>query len=268
MAVSADERAALVRFAETTVRAAGAVTLPHFRSGTHIDNKLSDGFDPVTEADRGAEQVIRDAIEQAYPAHGILGEEFGHKPGNGLTWVIDPIDGTRAFMSGMLHWGVLLGLFDGEEAIVGAMYQPYVDECFSGDGDTAWFTRGHARRTMHTSTCTTLDQATLATTGPNWFKGNAVEQFERLRSATRMTRLGGDCYVHAMVAMGGVDIGTDASLNPYDIAALIPIIRGAGGVITTYDGGNAAMGGTVLASANNTLHQRALDLIQQTGESP
>lgn len=262
VAVSESERAAYLAFAMRTARLAGAATLPYFRADIEIENKLSDGrFDPVTQADKSAETAIRRAIEEEYPEHGIMGEEFGFQSGCGLTWVIDPIDGTRAFMSGMLHWGVLLGLFDGEEPILGVMYQPYTDELFAGDGSEAYLYRGGVVRRLTTGDCSTLDGAVLATTGPNWFKGEEAAKFEALRDAARMCRYGGDCYLFAMVAMGYVHIGTDGNLNPYDILPLVPIIRGAGGVVTTYDGGNPSLGGTILASANAELHELALSLI-------
>ena len=264
VSVSAAQKAEFLAFAARTVRAAGAATLSFFRADVDIQNKRDDGgFDPVTEADKAAEAIIRDAINSAYPSHGILGEEFGFQSGNGLTWVIDPIDGTRAFMSGMLHWGVLLGLFDGETPIVGVMYQPYTDELFLGDGEQAWFDRGDTRQVMHTSACTEISDAVLATTGFDWFADEARAQFERLREGARLCRLGGDCYIYGVVAMGYIHLGTDAQLNSYDIQALIPIVRGAGGVVTTYAGGDPSMGGSVLASANATLHAQALELINR-----
>jgi histidinol phosphatase-like enzyme (inositol monophosphatase family) len=262
VSVSAADKAAFLTFAAQTVKAAGAVTLPYFRADITVQNKLSDGrFDPVTEADKAAETVIRDALARTYPSHGVFGEEFGHISGNGLTWVIDPIDGTRAFMSGMLHWGVLLALFDGETPILGAMYQPYTDELFVGDGEQAFFTRGAEHRRLRTSSCEDVSQAVLATTGIDWFADRERAQFDRLRAQAQLCRVGGDCYIYGIVAMGYVHLGTDASLNPYDIQALIPIVQGAGGVVTTYEGGNASMGGAVLASANPTLHAKALDLL-------
>lgn len=264
VSVSAAQRAEFLAFAARTVKAAGAATLPFFRADVDIQNKRGDGgFDPVTEADKAAETIVRDAIGNSYPAHGILGEEFGYQSGNGLTWVIDPIDGTRAFMSGMLHWGVLLGLFDGDTPIVGVMYQPYTDELFLGDGEQAWFERGDTRQAMHTSPCAEISEAVLATTGFDWFADEELAQFERLREGARLCRLGGDCYIYGVVAMGYIHLGTDGSLNPYDIQALVPIVQGAGGVVTTYDGGNPSMGGSVLASANPALHAQALDLINR-----
>ena len=264
VSVSAADQAGFLDFAGRTAKAAGAITLPYFRADVEIENKLTNGgFDPVTEADKKAEAVIREAIRREFPTHGIYGEEFGYESGNGLTWVIDPIDGTRAFMSGMLHWGVLLGLFDGDTPIVGAMYQPYTDELFIGDGEEAALIRGSTRRKLSTSSCNNLSNSVLATTAFDWFSASERVQFDRLRDETKMCRLGGDCYIYAAVAMGFIDLGTDADLNAYDIQALIPIIRGAGGVVTTYDGGNPSMGGAVIASANPALHKLALDQLSR-----
>ena len=148
--VTTAARSEYLEFAKVVARDAGAVILPYFRTnadGMKLENKAQDGFDPVTRADREAEQLIRQRISETYPDHGIYGEEFGLQAGNGLTWVIDPIDGTRAFMSGMLHWGVLLALFDGENPIVGVLYQPYTDELFFGDGVIGGYPAPRARAT-------------------------------------------------------------------------------------------------------------------------
>ena len=263
VSVNQAQKAQFLEFAGKTARLAGAQTLRFFRVNTDVANKRTDGhFDPVTEADRTAERTIREAIERAFPSHGIFGEEYGHKPGNGLTWVIDPIDGTRAFMAGMLHWGVLLALFDGETPIVGAMYQPCTDELFLGDGETTHLVRGQDKRVLRTSTCEDLSSAMLATTGYDWFSAEDLTRFERLKSSVQLYRLGGDCYLYGAVAMGSVHVGTDASLNAYDIQALIPIVVGAGGVVTTYDGDNASMGGAVVATANPVLHKQVLAVLQ------
>ncbi len=263
--VNQAQKAQFLEFAGKTARLAGAQTLRFFRVNTDVENKRTDGhFDPVTEADRTAERTIREAIERTFPSHGIYGEEYGHKSGNGLTWVIDPIDGTRAFMAGMLHWGVLLALFDGETPIVGAMYQPFTDELFLGDGETTRLVRGQDERVLRTSTCEDLSSAMLATTGYDWFSAEDLTRFEHLKSSVQLYRLGGDCYLYGAVAMGSVHVGTDASLNAYDIQALIPIVAGAGGVVTTYDGGNASMGGAVVATANPVLHKQVLAVLQTT----
>jgi myo-inositol-1(or 4)-monophosphatase len=260
--VSDDQRGVFLDFAVGAAIEAGSTILPYFRSETVVENKLEGrGFDPVTEADKAAELILRERISAEFPAHGICGEEFGLEVGNGLTWVIDPIDGTRAFMSGMLHWGLLLGLFDGERPVVGVMYQPYTEELWCGDGQMAEFRRHGAVRPLRTRACHEISDAVLTTTSPNYFKGEEGDAFRQLESQAKLSKYGGDCYIYGMLAMGFVDLATDGTLNPYDIQGLIPIIEGAGGVVTTYDGGNPSLGGTVLASGNQTLHERALEVL-------
>jgi myo-inositol-1(or 4)-monophosphatase len=262
IAVSADHKTEYLGFARSAARAAGDAILPYFRSRMQVTNKLSgQGFDPVTLADQAGERVIRAAIEDAYPDHGIFGEEFGLKSGNGLTWVIDPIDGTRAFMTGMLHWGVLLALFDGEQPIVGVMYQPYTDELFSGDNESAWYERAGESQSLVTSACRRVDEACLSTTGIDWLPASKQGRFRQLSQATKLTKMGGDCYLFGMLAMGSLDLGVEAGLNAYDIQALMPIVRGAGGVVTDWEGGNPSLGGTVLASATQALHSDAMTLL-------
>jgi myo-inositol-1(or 4)-monophosphatase len=262
VSVSDQLRGELLEFAVGAAVKAGGETLPFFRTSVVVENKRDDGrFDPVTEADKAAELVLRDLIRERYPEHGIYGEEFGVETGNGLTWVIDPIDGTRAFMSGMLHWGLLLGLFDGQRPIVGVMYQPYTGEIWSGDGRSATFRRGTEVRSLQTRDCESLADAVLATTTPVIFEGEERAGFQRLERSVKLTRYGGDCYLYGMLAMGYVDLATDATLKPYDIQGLIPIIEGAGGVVSTYAGENPSLGGTVLAAGSKRLHEVALRVI-------
>jgi myo-inositol-1(or 4)-monophosphatase len=253
------------RFALELAERAGRATLPHFRAEVAIHDKGTRGrFDPVTEADREAERIIRDGVEQAYPEHGILGEEFGHRPGNGLTWVVDPIDGTRAFMTGMLHWGVLLALFDGEKPVLGVMHQPFTGETFYGTNDTAYYRRGGSERPLRARGCASLQDAVLTTTSPKLFRrAEDRAAFDRLEGAVKLSKYGGDCYIYAMLAMGFVDLAADSDLNPYDIQALMPIIRGAGGVVSTVAGGDASMGGFVLASGSRELHTLALECMMR-----
>lgn len=263
--VSDAERSAYLDFARNAARLAGDAILPFFRSPLVVENKLDgDRFDPVTEGDRAAESVLRRLIDQRFPAHGVLGEEYGHKTGSGLTWVIDPIDGTRAFMSGMLHWGLLLGLFDGEEPIVGVMYQPFTKELWSGDARSAWLQRdGGSLQRIHTRNTAKLGDATLGTTNPNLIAaGDDRDRYFKLERRVRLARYGGDCYVYAAVAMGFMDIGLDGGLQPYDVLGLIPIIHGAGGVVTNWAGQTASFGGNVLAAGSPELHQRALAILQ------
>lgn len=258
--LSDQERVDLLEFAVALGVKAGEATLPYFRGPVEIENKLADGrFDPVTQADTAAEKVIRSEIERLYPTHGVYGEEFGYQPGNGLTWVIDPVDGTRSFMSGLLHWGLLLALFDGQRPVLGVMYQPYTREIFCGDGRSAEFRCGSVVRSLKTRRCSELQDAVLATTSPRLFESREdLAGFKELENRSKLTRYGGDCYIYAMLAMGYIDLATDAQLKPYDIQALIPIIEGAGGAVSTYEGGDACMGGTVLAAGSPALLSTAL----------
>lgn len=244
---------------------AGQATLKHFRTSVSVSNKAEAGaFDPVTEADKLCETIIRDGLAQQFPDYRIVGEEFGGEVGEGMTWVIDPIDGTRSYMSGMLHWGVLLGLYDGLEPVFGAMYQPFTDELFFGDGKTAQYQRGQVSQDLNVSSCDSLAMATLATTGPEMFGSVAeLEAFEAVRAAARQVRYGGDCYLYSLIAMGHIDLGIEAGLQPYDIAALIPIIRGAGGVISGWQGESPSMGGRIVAAGDGRVHDAALERLSR-----
>jgi myo-inositol-1(or 4)-monophosphatase len=262
-AVSLQNRELFLDAAIEFARAAGDVILPHFRNDPVVDNKLTDGgYDPVTVADKAAEAVIRDGIERRFPTHSIYGEEFGHRIGDGLTWVIDPIDGTRAFMTGMVHWGVLIALFDGESPLLGVMYQPFTDELFAGTNESASYRRGRERRALRVRACATVADSVLASTSPQVF-GDGAEQagFRALRRRVKLARWGGDCYQYCMLAMGYVDVVVEAGLQPYDVQALMPIVRGAGGVMTTWDGGDASMGGRVIASGDTRVHREAMAIL-------
>lgn len=258
------QRAEYLDFACRLAERAGESILPFFRQSPAIDNKMDGGYDPVTEADRAAERAMREAIRERYPTHGILGEEFGHEPGDGLTWVLDPIDGTRGFVMGLLHWGTLVALFDGERPVVGVIRQPFLGETFLGDGHTATFRQGSATRPLRTRPCARLEDALAGTTAPDLFKTSEQRaSFARIRDRVRGMRYGTDCYLYAMLAMGQADLVIESSLNPYDVRALIPVVEGAGGVITDWNGGNPAMGGNVLATGDPKLHELALAVLQR-----
>ena len=243
--------------------AAGQAALKYFRQPLSVSNKATGGhFDPVTEADREAEHIIRDGLAKSFPDHRIVGEEFGGELGDGLTWVIDPIDGTRSFMSGMLHWGILLGLYDGVEPVFGAMHQPFTGEFFFGDNAQAEYWRDGAKRALRVRPCASLEQVTLASTGPEFLAPPELAAFSRLQAKCRQVRFGGDCYLYALVAMGQLDLGVEAGLNAYDIAALIPIVRGAGGIVTDWQGNSAALGGRVIAAGDARAHALALEVLQ------
>ena len=258
--VSPEERAEYLDFAIALAAKAGEVILPQFRRPLAIESKDSaTGYDPVTEADHGAELVMRDAIRQRYPAHGILGEEFGYRPGEGLTWVLDPIDGTRGFVMGLLHWGTLVALFDGQRPVVGAIRQPVLDETFAGDGSRAVFIRDGETRPLVARPCPDLGAALAGTTTPDMFRtAREQEALDRIERAVRGMRYGTDCYLYAMLAMGHADLVLETRLKPYDVQALIPVVEGAGGVITDWRGGNPAMGGDVLAAGDPRVHEQAL----------
>ncbi|MEQ1888249.1 MAG: histidinol-phosphatase [Alphaproteobacteria bacterium] len=255
----------LIDFAGTLADAAGAVILPHFRAPLDIANKKNDGkFDPVTIADRDAEQIIRERIMKAYPGHGILGEEFGHAPGSSnLTWCIDPIDGTRAFIMGVPQWGVLIGLHDGASPLLGVMDQPFTGERFTGSRLGANVSRNGKSTPLRSRACATLAGAVLTTTHPDAFgKKSEHDAYLRVAAHTRMHRYGGDCYSYAMLAHGLIDLVIETALQPYDIQALIPIITAAGGIITNWRGGPADQGGQVIAAGDARMHALALELLK------
>ncbi len=267
ISITEAEKRRYLQLALVAAERAGAAALPYFRAGTQAQDKGGGAgagrkFDPVTEADRAAERVIREHLGEACPSHGLYGEEFGFVDGDGLTWVIDPIDGTRGFVTGMLHWGVLLALFDGETPVLGVMRQPFVGETFYGTGEMALWRHGKMERELRARPRAALSDAVLAATAPDMFApGSERAAFSRVDESVRLVRYGGDCYNYVLLAMGGLDLVVEASLKPYDIQALIPIVRGAGGVITTWDGTDPSMGGAVVAAGDARVQEAALRLL-------
>ncbi|MFO1170046.1 MAG: histidinol-phosphatase [Hyphomicrobiaceae bacterium] len=254
----------LVTFAHELARRSGEVILPYFRQSITVDNKLAgSGFDPVTAADRAAEEVIRAAILERYPDHGIVGEELGTANASSpLAWVIDPIDGTRSFMMGMQTWGTLIGLRYEGKPLIGMMNQPFTGERFWSDDASAHYAGPGGPRRLATRACPTLDHAILGSTHPDLFRESGqLEAFNRVKARVRMTRYGGDCLGYCLVAMGQVDLIIEANLQSYDIAALVPIIERAGGVVTTWAGGDAQYGGSIIAAGDPRLHEAALALL-------
>jgi len=251
-----------LEFAYDIAAAAGAAILPHFRQAITVEDKRNElGYDPVTIADRAAEEVIRAAVARSYPDHSIHGEEQGRLLGtSSYTWVIDPIDGTKSFILGHLHWGILVALHDGARPIVGVAHQPFVGETFLGAlGHTAEWRRGGERRVLRTRPCARVEDAIVATTDPRTFR--SARETEALRvvgDEARFIRYGGDCYCYTQLAMGLVDVVIETGLQPYDIQALIPIIEAAGGTITDWSGGPCDQGGSVLACGDPTLHAAIL----------
>lgn len=250
-------------FKELAEIAAGE-TLPRFRSILTVENKSSDrGFDPVTVADHATEAALRRAIELRFPDHGIQGEESEDKAGAGrFSWIIDPIDGTRSFMSGMPTWGTLVGLLDNGRPRFGMMSQPYVGDRFVGGEGRAELVTDNGVTVLKCRPAASLGTATLFSTSPDMFAvGSEREAFDRLSVQTRLLRFGADCYGYCLLAAGHVDLVVEASLAFHDIAPLIPIIEGAGGVVTDWSGAPVVDGGQVIAAASEELLAASLAIL-------
>ncbi len=249
----------LFPFLHRLADAAANVTLPHFRKHEAVENKLDRGFDPVTVADKGAERAMRELIKLQYPEHGILGEEYGTEHGDAQhVWVLDPIDGTRSFITGIPLWSTLIGLKTAGEPALGMMSQPFTRERFAGDTKTACYQGPTGEMALHTSSCDSLASARLFTTSPRIITGPESKAYDRVEAQVQLARYGTDSYSYCMVAMGQADIVIETDLQPYDIMALVPIVTGAGGCMTTWTGGSPREGGSIVASAYPRLHEIVL----------
>ena len=242
--------------------AAAALTLAGFRTPLAVENKWETGFDPVTAADRDAETTIRAVIAERFPDHGIIGEEWDPKASSGdFDWIVDPIDGTRAYISGVPVWGTLIGLMHKGRAIAGLMAQPFTGETRIAVGGKAEFIRNGKVQPLRTSGVTALNGAKMTATSPDLFNRpgrDYTAHWNRIATATLQTRWGLDCYGYCLLASGTIDLVVEAGLKNVDIAPLIPIIEAAGGVITTWDGDAAEVGGNCVAAATPALHAAAL----------
>jgi len=252
-----------ISFFHRLADAAADVALSYYRKPIEVEEKVKPGyrFDPVTIADKKAEQVIRALIAEEYPDHAVLGEEFGESGQGPVRWIIDPIDGTRPFICGIPVWGTLIGLTVEGKACMGMMSQPFTGERFWASGNEAWTSGPAGLSRLRTKAAGSLATAILHTNSPDRFPDFPDIDFARLKNAVQMTRYGGECYAFAMLAAGHIDLCLEPSLQPYDIAALIPIIEQAGGVVSNLAGEPAENGGSVLASANRQLHDEALTLL-------
>jgi len=259
-----DEIARALLFAQQVAPGAGKIALRYFRQPIEVDNKLGEsGFDPVTAADRAVEAFLREELGRRFPEFGIIGEEEGVTPGSSdVNWVIDPIDGTKAFISGFPTWGILLGLQQGDRALAGLMYQPATGELFSGSA-AGGVLRQHGKTVaLQTRTTERLEDAILYCTHESMFVDAAsLAAFRRIASRARLQRFGGDCYAYCMLALGQIDLVVEDTLQPYDIVPLIPIIEAAGGVVTDAWGKSPVAGGFVVAAANRQLHEEAMSLL-------
>ena len=260
----------LTELAGELADAAGAAALPFFRAQALVadDKGAAQGqrFDPVTEADRAAERAIRALLAERRPDDGVYGEEEARTHGtSGLTWVVDPIDGTRSFISGLPLWGILIGLEDGTRGRIGVIDQPYTRERFMGvlrgQGGEAWMTGPAGRMPLRTRPCAGLAEATLFTTDPFLFDEPEREAFMSVRARARLTRYGTDCYAYALLAMGLIDLVIESGLAPYDVAALVPVVTAAGGLVTGWRGEDCRWGGRVVAAGSAEAHEAALGIL-------
>ncbi len=238
-------------------------TLGWFRNpALSVGNKHQAGFDPVTEADRGTEHAIRQHLAKLRPQDAVFGEELGRQPGSsGLTWIIDPVDGTRGFMAGTPCWGVLIALADARGPFLGVIDQPYIGERFTGGLGQARMTGPQGARALATRGTVSLRDAILFTTFPEIGTAQERAAFMRVSDKVRLTRYGMDCYAYALLAAGHVDLVIEAGLNAYDIAAPIAVIEAAGGLVTDWQGGPVGERGQVIAAANAALHAEAMALL-------
>lgn len=245
-----------LQFMHRLTDASDIETLKYFRADTPVDNKMEIGFDPVTEADRSSEKIIRELITREFPDHGIIGEEYGLYNENAeFVWIIDPIDGTRSYISGIPAWGTLIGLRHNNQPVAGIMSQPYTRERFFGVTTSAFLLYDGRRKTLKTRACEKLSNAVLLNTTPALFNQEEKSKYELIEERVRLVRYGTDCYGYAMLASGQADLIIESDMKIHDIFALIPIVEGAGGIITNWQGESVANGGQILACGDKRLHE-------------
>ncbi|MFN3353810.1 MAG: histidinol-phosphatase [Brevundimonas sp.] len=257
----------LESFAVELARVGGATALPFFRGAFAVEDKggAQGAYDPVTEADRAAEAAMRRLIAERYPHHGVVGEEYGEdRPDAEHVWVLDPIDGTRAFVAGLPLWTCLVGLTAAGRPEVGAIGQPYLDEVFVGGPTGARLISGPGEAVLRTRPCARLTDAILATTDPELFSGAELGAFNQVRAAARLTRLGCDAYAYAMVAAGRIDMVIESGLKVWDWTALAPVVRAAGGAFVNWRGEAPDAGGQVLAVGDAALIDQALVTLRRS----
>lgn len=262
--LSETERQSLIAAAHAAAEAARAATLRHFRAdGLGAESKETQRFDPVTVADRAAETEMRAVLARLRPDDAIIGEEFGATEGtSGLTWVLDPIDGTRSYLAGTPTWGVLISVADATGPILGVIDQPYIGERFIGGLGLAEMAGPQGARKLGTRRARPLSEAILFTTFPEVGTPEEGAAFQAVAKKARLTRYGIDCYAYALVATGQIDLVIEAGLQPYDVQAPIAVIEAAGGIVTDWQGRPAHQGGRVLAAANPEIHAEALAILQ------
>lgn len=254
------DKVSLIETTHALADAARVETLRHFRAdGLRAVSKEGDRFDPVTIADRACETRMRELLAERRPDDAILGEEWGRTEGrSGLTWVLDPIDGTRGYLAGTPTWGVLISVADATGPLFGVIDQPYIGERFQGGFGTAELVGPAGRRALRVRAPRPLNEAIVFTTFPEVGTPEDGAAFRRVAEGARLVRYGLDCYAYALVAAGQIDLVIEAGLQPYDIHAPIAVIEAAGGLVTNWQGGPATAGGRVIAAANAEIHAEAL----------
>ena len=255
--------AELIAVAAELADAARVATLKHFRSaGLNADTKERDRFDPVTVADRLSEIEMRAILARRRPEDAIVGEEFGSKAGtSGLTWVLDPIDGTRSYLSGTPTWGVLIAVSDESGPIYGLIDQPYIGERFEGGLGRAEVNGPMGRAVLKTRDPRPLSEAILFSTFPEVGKPEEGAAFRKVAAQAKLVRYGTDCYAYGLIAAGQIDLVIEAGLQAYDVQGPIAVIEAAGGIVTDWQGRPCPMGGQVLAAANRAIHAQAMALL-------
>jgi myo-inositol-1(or 4)-monophosphatase len=254
-------------FVDELATVSGETILPFFRTSLSVDDKGGSsgrsGFDPVTAADHAAETAMRRLIRRSFPDHGIVGEEFGDERADAeYVWVLDPIDGTKSFISGMPAWGTLIALTRFGEPVFGLMNQPFTRERFSGDGGAAHYRGPAGERDLRVRPCASLAEAVVLTTSPRLMNEADRAAFAKVEDAARLSRYGGDCYAYCMLAAGHVDLVIETELKPYDVIPLVPIIAGAGGIVTTWENGSPHRGGRIIAAGDKRVHEAAMRVLQ------
>jgi len=260
--VTGSVSAELVALANSLADAARPIATRYFRTPVTVDDKAD--ASPVTIADREAETAMRVLLDKHVPTHGVFGEEHGAvRTDAEYVWVLDPIDGTKSFITGMPAWGTLIALTRAGEPVYGMMHQPFTREHFTGDSNSARYRGPAGDRALHVRRCAQLSEAMLMTTSPLLMKDADRAAFGKVEQAAKLSRYGGDCYAYCMLAAGHVDLVIETELKPYDILPLVPIIAGAGGIVTTWDGGSPKAGGRIIAAGDARVHDAAMALLKK-----
>lgn len=270
MTVTVDEK--MIAFANRLADASGAVIRPFFRQRIEVTHKPGVyAYDPVTEADKGAERAIRAIIDRDRPQDAILGEEYGEKPAglsaNKWRWVLDPVDGTRAFITGRHEWGSLIALEHDGAPVLGIIDQPVLGERFLGVNGKSVLVADGVRTPLKVRECADIKDATLCATDPSaYMSQDEQDAFARVKAQARLTRYHGDCYIFAMLAMGFIDVVIEGPLNRWDIAAIFPIVEGAGGIVTGWDGEPWRDGSRTLACGDKRVHAQCVQLLRDLSQ--